>query len=61
VVHGSAEQIGALSEDNEFRRVILDSTMIVDDVRVVPGRTNEALAADIAMFQEAAAKVPQSA
>ena len=61
IIHGSADQIGALSEDDEFRRVIVDSTLIVDDVRVVPGRTNEALAAEIALYQEATAKVPQSA
>jgi len=61
ILHGSAEQIGALSEDDEFRRLIVDSTLIVDDVRLVPGRTNEALAKEIGLFQEAAAKVPQSA
>jgi hypothetical protein len=60
-IQGSAEQIAALSEDQEFRRLILDSTLIVDDVRVVPGRTNEALGNEIAMYQEAIAKVPQSA
>jgi hypothetical protein len=61
ILHGSAEQIGALSEDDAFRRLIVDSTLIVDDVRVVPGRTNEALAKEIGLFQEAATKVPQSA
>jgi hypothetical protein len=60
-IQGSAEQIAALAENDEFRRLILDSTLIVDDVRVVPGRTNEALAAEIAMYQEAISKVPQSA
>jgi hypothetical protein len=61
VMKGSADQIGALAEDDEFRRLVLDSTLVVDDVRVVPGRTNEALAGEIAMYQEAIAKVPQSA
>jgi hypothetical protein len=61
VLRGSAEQIGVVSEDDAFRRLILDATLVVDDVRVVPGRTNEALAHEIEMFQEAAGKVPQSA
>ena len=61
VIHGSAEQIAALPEDDEFRRLIVDATLIVDDLHVVPGRTNEALAKEIGLFAEAAAKVPQNA
>ena len=60
-IRGSADQMAALAEDDAFRRLILDSTLVVDDVRVVPGRTNEALAGEIAMYQEAISKVPQSA
>jgi hypothetical protein len=61
VLHGSAEQIAAVSEDDVFRRMIIDATLVVDDLRIAPGRTNDALAKDIGLFQEAASKVPQSA
>jgi len=60
-VRGSAEQIAAIQDDMTWRRLVADSTLVVDDFRVVPGTINEGVADQIAIFQEAVAKVPQSA
>jgi hypothetical protein len=59
-LRGSSEQLAALREDDEFRQVILDASLIVDGMRVVDGRTGAAIAHDVEMFQQAIAKVPQA-
>ena len=59
-VHGSAEQLAALSEDEEFQRNTADASLIVDNLRHIPGITNEAIAEQMAMYQEAISKVPQA-
>ena len=61
MLHGTAEQLDAVQEDPEFRRNMADALMIVDELGVVRGRANEGVADQIALFQEAIAKVPQSA
>jgi hypothetical protein len=61
VVRGSAEQITALREDEEFRRNSIDASLIVEDLRHIVGYTNEGVAREMAMYQEAVAKVPQRA
>src|SRR5437588_5873422 len=60
-VRGTGEQITALREDPEFQRNTLDSTLVVDGIRHVEGYTNEGVATQMAMYQEAIAKVPQRA
>jgi hypothetical protein len=60
-VHGSAQQLSALREDPEFQRSLVDAGLIIDRLSVVEGWTNGGIAAQMAMFQEAVAKVPQSA
>jgi hypothetical protein len=60
-LHGTAEQLAALREDEEFRRLQVDVNMIVDDLRLVDGRVNEGVARDIAMYGDAIAKVSQPA
>ena len=60
-LHGSSEQIATLREDEEFQRLTIDASLIVEDLRMVEGWTNEAIAQQMAMYQEAIAKVPQSA
>ncbi len=60
-VKGSAEQIAALREDEEFLRSTVDAQMIVDGLRHIAGRTNEGIAPMIAMVQEAIERVPQRA
>jgi len=58
-VRGSAEQIDALRGDDEFRRSTADSALIVDGLRHIAGFTNEGVARQLEVWQEAIAKVPQ--
>jgi hypothetical protein len=60
-VHGSVEQLAAVTEDDEWRQIIADSSLIVDDLKIARGATNEGVAREIATYQAAIAKVPQSA
>jgi hypothetical protein len=59
-LHGSAEQIAALDSDEEFMRNTVDASLIVENLRHTVGYTNEAVARQMAMFQDAIAKVPQT-
>ena len=60
-VHGSAEQITMLRNDDEFRRNSIDASLVVDNLRHIEGFTNEGVARQMAMYQEALARVPQRA
>ena len=59
-LHGSAEQIAALDADEEFMRNTVDASLIVENFRHTVGYTNEAVARQMGMFQDAIAKVPQT-
>ena len=58
-VHGSMQQLTALKDDDEFRRSMVDASLIVDEIGVVDGHTNEGVARQMQLYTEAAAKVPQ--
>ena len=58
---GDAAQIQEVQEDAEFQRVTTDASLIVDDLNVIPGYTNEGVAGQMAMYQEAIAQVPPTA
>ena len=60
-LHGSPEQINALKLDEDFRRSLADAMLAVDGIRTIEGFTNAAVAREMARYQEAIAKVPQSA
>jgi hypothetical protein len=60
-VHGSAAQLAALREDDEFIRNMIDASLIVDELRHIDGYTNEGVARQMGMYQEAIARVPQRA
>jgi hypothetical protein len=60
-VKGTAEQIAGVRADEEFRRSTMDASMIVDDLRHIEGFTNEGIAAEMALYQDAIARVPQRA
>src|SRR4051794_2539853 len=60
-IHGSAQQLSTLRNDDEFLRLQADVGMIVDDLRVVDGHTGEGVARLMGMYTEATAKVPQHA
>ena len=57
LVHGSAEQCAALQYDEEFRRAVIDASLIVDDVGVVPAATGEGVGPEMAMYGEAVGKL----
>jgi hypothetical protein len=59
-LHGSAAQIAAVSEDEEFQRNTIDASLIVENLRHAVGYTNEGVAQQMAMYQEAIGKVPQA-
>lgn len=60
-VQGSAEQIAALHEDPEWRRNTLDASLIVGGLRHIDGYTNEGVARQMTLYQEAVGRVPQRA
>ena len=60
-LHGSPEQLAQLREDEEFRRLLTDANLIVDELGVVGGFVNEGLARQVQIFQDAIAQVPQMA
>jgi hypothetical protein len=60
-MHGSAEQLAAVREDEEFQRNTLDASLIVDGLRHVDGFTNDEVARRMGMYRESVARVPQTA
>jgi hypothetical protein len=61
MVHGSAEQCGALANDEEFRRASIDAGLIVENFGVVPASTGEGVGAEMGMYAEAVRKVGHGA
>jgi len=59
-MHGSAEQIAAVHEDDEFRRNTADASLIVDNLRHIDGATNDEVARQMEIYQESIGKVPQA-
>jgi hypothetical protein len=59
-IRGSVDQLGALRQDDEFRRVLTAASLIVDDLRLIAGSANEGIARDMAVYQEAISQVPQT-
>jgi hypothetical protein len=60
-VSGSAEQIAALREDEEFTRNLVDAGLVVKDLQVSEGYANEGIARQMQVYQEAIGKVAQTA
>jgi hypothetical protein len=59
-VHGTHEQLSAAQEDTDFRRSLYDASLVVENLSVIEGMTNEAITGEIALYQEAISKVPQT-
>ena len=59
-LHGSAEQLAAVREDEAFQRVIMDASLIVDRLRFIDGFTNDEIARQMTLYQESVARVPQT-
>ena len=60
-LHGTAQQLFEISESEEFRRLQAQVSLIVADQRIINGVSNEGIAQEMAMYQDAVAKVPQRA
>ena len=60
-IRGTADQIAALRTDEEFQRKSISGQLAFEGTRHIEGYTNEGVAKQLAMWQEAIAKVPQSA
>jgi hypothetical protein len=60
-IKGTAEQIAALRDDEEFRRNTADSLLIVDGLCHLTGHVDEGVAHMIARYHDAVEKVPQQA
>jgi hypothetical protein len=60
-VRGTAAQLSALMEQEEFERNLIDASLVVRDLRVTMGYCNEGIARQMTMYQEAIGKVPQHA
>ncbi len=58
---GSASQVAALREDEEFRRVITNATLVVDGMRVVGGYAESGVAEQTGRYREALARMHQMA
>ena len=57
LVQGTAAQCAALPTDPEFRKAIIDASLIVDNIGVVPGLTGEAVGPEMADYAAALSKV----
>ena len=60
-IHLSSAQLAALKEDPEFRANLYSGSLIVDNLKMADGYTNEGIAREMAMYQGAISKVPQTA
>ena len=60
-LHGSAQQMAAVREDEEFQRLLTEGTLIVDDLTLLDGYVGDGIAQQMSLWQEAIAKVPQMA
>ncbi len=60
-VRGSADQLALLQEDEEYMRNMVDASLIVEDLAVCTGFTNQGVAQQMQIYQEAVGKVPQTA
>jgi hypothetical protein len=60
-LHGSAEQLSAARANEEFRRTLVDASLIVEDMRIIEGFTNDGVAQQMSLYQESIARVPQTA
>jgi len=60
-VQGSADQIAALREDEEFMRNTVDAELCVDGICHIDAFVNEGVSRQMELFQQRIAEVPQSA
>jgi len=60
VLHGSAEQIAAVHEDEEFMANTVDASLVVNNLRHLDGATNDEVARQVERYQAGVGRVPQA-
>jgi hypothetical protein len=60
-MRGTAAQIAAAREDEEFRRNMVDASLCVEGLRHIGGTADEGVAQDMTLYREALAHAPQMA
>jgi hypothetical protein len=61
MVQGNEAQCAALPGDEEFRRAVIDATLIVDNFGVVPAMVGEGVGREMGLYGEAIQKVGHGA
>jgi hypothetical protein len=61
VVHGTHAQLDAVHEDDRFRRLNAEASLVVDELRLIDGRSGTGIAETMALYQEAIAAISQPA
>ena len=54
-------QLDALAEDMRFRKLMVDASLVVDDLRVTSGYTAAGIEQTMPLYVEAVGRVPQMA
>jgi hypothetical protein len=57
-LHGSTDQLNTLRQDEQFQRLMIDASLIVDELGIVDGFANEGIARQMTLYREAIAQVP---
>jgi hypothetical protein len=58
-LRGTSGQMSAVRADEEFRRVTIDASLIVENLRLIDGFCNEGIAREMALYQDAVTNVAQ--
>jgi hypothetical protein len=58
-LHGSADQLDAVREDDEFRDILVAASLIVDRLRMAMGMTGAAVGTAMERFGAQIARMPQ--
>jgi hypothetical protein len=61
LLRGSHAQLDAVREDERFRRLLVDASLVVDDLRTAAGYGAEGIEQTMPMYAEAVGRVPQMA
>jgi len=59
-LHGSADQLAAVREDEDFRELLVAAQLIVEDLQITDGVTDAGIAVEMERFQRQTALVPQA-
>src|SRR4051794_28420352 len=58
---GSHAQLDAVREEERFRRLMIDASLIVDDLRMAEGYGSDGIQEAMGLYADAVARVPQMA